>query len=451
MKKLAALSLAAALLLSFTACSQANDKTPAGSAPAATEAPVSTAEPPEDAGIEPVSAEDLVIDDVPVHVTSEGGLVNLDLPNQRWAELHSDEHTILFSNGDCAITVDLLTKNDTTPTVPFSDETHKLIFTTSVSAEDYVLFITGYAHEETDFTPISTAIGSIRIDRSKVPQKAQPQPTHSYTVQEQNYSAWVTAAGLNVRSASGTDAKVLTCLSKDTQVNVTGEVMENGKYIGWSRIKLSNGSVGYVASQFLTKTQPKPAVSKTGTTKNLWSQYGTLYVVYEYSDNTWKTSDNTVYWPYGFSTWINSAGNILYDYDPTEAATTSASATGTSKQLWDAYGLTYWVYEYSDNTWKDKNGTAFWPDSFSTWKNSAGKVLYDYDPTEGQAYSETAAPSENWKADFEASLLARDNMIVCWYTYLGDGYYEAACQGVDNPSNTGTVTVNAYDGGWKWN
>lgn len=449
MKRIAALSLIAALLLSCAACSQGSDKTPAPTetpVPEVTETPEATAAPE----VEPVAAEDLVVDDVPVHVTSEDGLVNLDLPNQRWAELHSDEHTILFSNGDCAITIDLLKKGDTTPTVPFSDETHKLIFTSSVSAEDYVLFVTGYAREETDFTAISTAINSIRIDRTKVPQTAQPQPSHSYTVQDQNYSAWVTAAGLNVRSASGTDAKVLTTLTKDTQVTVTGEVLEDGKYIGWSRVKLANGSTGYVASQFLTKTQPKPAVTKTGTTKNLWSQYGTVYTLYEYTDNTWKTSDNTVYWAYGFSTWINSAGNILYDYDPTAAATTT-SATGNSRQLWDAYGLTCWVYEYSDYSWKDSNGTSYRPDGFSTWKSSTGKILYDYDPTEGQAVAETATPPDNWKSDFEVSLFAHDNMVVCWYTYLGDGYYEATCQDASDPSKTGTVVVNAYDGSWKWN
>ena len=445
MRKFTALLLTAALLLSCTACSSAKDTVTATPEPIETPAPT---EAPTEA--EP-AAETIVIDDVPVHVTSEDGLVELDLPNQRWAEIHSDEHKILFSDGDCAIAIDLYKSTDKLPSIAFSDNMHKLIFTSTLSANDYVLFITGYAHEETDFSAMSTSINSIRIDSSKVPQTVAATPAPSYTIQDCNYSAWVTATGLNVRSASGTNAKVVGYLTQDTQITVTGEVLSGSRYIGWSRITTPNGTVGYVASQFLTTTQPKPKPTRTGTTKKLWSQYGSVYIVYEYTDNTWKTDDGTTYWPYGFSTWTNSASKLLYDYDPTEPVA-NPTKTGANKQLWDDGGGSVLAYEYTDTTWRDDNGVTYWPDTFSLWKSSNNRFYYDYDPLiyPAKGVTDVPTPPANWKAQFEGSLSAHDGMIPSWYSYLGNGYYEAHCQDPDNPDVYGTAQVNAYTGEWNW-
>ena len=457
MKKIMAMLLAALLLLSCTAC--VSDTQSAAAPTSQTTQPVTTA--PETtaapttapaAEAEPVQ-ETLVKDDVPVTVTSKDGLVTLDLPNQRWAELHSDEHTILFSDGDCAITIDLYKKTDTLPNIPLSDETHKLIFTSTLSAEDYVLFITGYAHEETDFSPIGTAIKTIQIDKNKVPKAVDQDSTSNYTIQECSNNAWVTATSLNVRAASGTDAGIIASLPKDTKVTVTGEVLDNGRYIGWSRIKMSNGTVGFVASQFLTGTQPQAKAQRTGETMTVWSQRGTAYTLYKYTDSSWKTSDGTTYWDHGSNSWINSAGKVLYEYDPTYQPSTPSSPTktGSSAQLWDNSGMDVTVYFYSDNVWRSGNGTEFWPSGFSTWGCSNGKTYYDYDPTYVEpTETEPAAPSDSWKADFEASLYGHDGMIACWYTYLGDGYYEVYCQDPDDADVNGTVRVDAYTGSWEW-
>lgn len=525
MKNVAAVVLSAALLLTCTACTLPMAQSAAATAPSTTEttqttpSTVPTAAPtaaPTVAATEVSTQETLAKDDVPVRVTSEDKLLVIELPNQRWAELYSDEHTILFSDGDCAITVDIYKDRDTLPTVPLSDENHKLIFTTTLSTNGYVLFITGYAHEETDFAAISTAIGSIRIDKNEFAKAGDPPEVRSYDIQERNYDAWVTATALNVRSASGTDASILASLPKGTKVTVTGEVLESGRYIGWSRIRMSNGATGFVASQFLTSSKPQPQPGKTGTSKQLWSEYGTLYIVYEYTDGTWKTDDGVTYWPSTFSTWTNSAGRILYDYDPTSPAvdptrtgttvrlwdsngvsfivyqytdgswkddydmTFTASTfstwtnavgkifydydpteqpvtepaaptrTGTSVQLWDNTGASCAVYEYTDGSWKDSNGTAYWPDGFSTWGCSNGRTYYDYDPTYVEPTTEPVTPAVDWKDTFEKSLYAHDGMIACWYTYLGDGYYEVFCQDPNNPDATGTVRVNAYTGSWEW-
>ena len=455
MKKTAAFLLAALLMLSCTACvTQEPQAATAASTTQPTETTVETTEAPTKATEPEVQAvaETLSKDDVPVHVTSKDGLVELDLPNQRWAELHSDEHTLLFSDGDCAITLDLYKKTDTLPSIPLSDETHKLIFTSTVSVNDYVLFITGYAHEEEDFSPIGVAIKSIVINKSKVPQ-AMEEDSHSYTIQDTSYDAWVTASALNVRSASGTDASVIASLPKGTKVTVTGEVLESGRYIGWSRIKMSNGTVGFVASQFLTSSQPKAEAQRTGTTKTLWNSRGTAYTLYAYSDGYWRTNDGTVYWTNGSSSWINSAGIVLYEYDPTYQPVTPAAPTktGSSAQLWDSTGIDVTVYFYSDNVWRSGSGAIFWPDGFSTWGCNNGRTYYDYDPTYVEpTETDPAAPDDSWKDQFENSLYGHDGMIACWYTYLGDGWYEVYCQDPDNADLNGTVHVNAYTGSWNW-
>lgn len=456
MKRTAIFLLAMLMLLSCTAC--VAQGTPAATTASTTQPTETTAE--TTAATEPSTEpaaqaveETLSKDDVPVHVTSKDGLVELDLPNQRWAELHSDEHTLLFSDGDCAITVDLYKKTDTLPSIPLSDETHKLIFTSTVSVNDYVLFITGYAHEEEDFSPIGVAIKSIVIDKSKVPEAMKEDEAPSYTVQERSNDAWVTASTLNVRSASGTDASIIASLNKGTKVTVTGEVLESGRYIGWSRIKTSNGTVGFVASQFLTNTKPSSQPEKTGTTKTLWSQRGTEYTLYKYSDGSWKTNDGTVYWSNGSNTWINSAGKVLYEYDPSiQPVTPSApTKTGTTAQLWDSTGIDVTVYFYSDNVWRSGSGATFWPNGFSTWGCDNGKTYYDYDPTYVEPTDpEPVVPDNSWKDSFEASLYAHDGMIACWYTYLGDGWYEVYCQDPDDADVNGTVHVNAYTGSWDW-
>lgn len=458
MKRFAILLLTLAMLLTCTACVGAQTEPSAAATTAATETTEATTAPTTAPATEPTVEtageevkEAAMMDDTPYTATSKDGLVTITLPNQRWAELDGDDYTILFSNGDSAITVSLYKTTDKLPSMPTSDETHKLIFTSTVSTSEYVLLITGYAHEETDAAAISTAMNSIRIDKSKVPQQEAPKAAPSYTVQDTNYSAWVTASSLNVRSASGTDASIIASLPKNTKVTVTGNVLENGSRIGWNRIKMSNGSVGFVAAQFLTTSEPKSGPSKTGDTVTLWSRYGTKYTLYGYSDNSWKTSDGTSYWPDGNNTWINAAGKVLYDYDPTyiNPVTPTPSRTGTTHTLWTSAGKTVTVYEYTDYTWKTSDGTEYWPDSFSTWTNAAGRLLYDYDPTYVEPTEAPTAP-DAWKDTFEASLYAHDGMVVGWYTYTGEGQYEAYVYDPDNPDANGTVYVNSYSGSWWW-
>lgn len=461
MKRWFALLLSALLLMFCAACGAPTSQAAPAPASASTESvatvpettvPETTAPAATVAQVaETVPQETLNKDDLPYTTTSSSGLVTITLPNPHWVELYSNEHDILFSDGDCAITIDLFQNTATMPLVPVSDEHHKLVFTSTLSANDYVLFITGYAHEEIDFSPIAGAIGSIQIDKTKVPATVAPASQPSYTIQDTNYSAWVTANALNVRSASGTNATIIASLPRDTKVTVTGNVLESGQYIGWSRVKLSNGTVGFVSSQYLTTAQPAAKPQRTGSSLKLYSSRGTVYYLYQYSDNQWRDDNSTVYWSTSDTTWENSAGKILYTYDPSYVPASSPTKTGSSKQLWSKSGAVTWVYEYTDYAWRNDSGVAFWPDGFSTWKNENGTIFYDYDPTEEPVEpTDPPEPPSNWKADFENALWAHDGLRACWYTYLGGGLYEVYCEDPEDPEISGYVYVDAYTGSWQW-
>ena len=63
-----------------------------------------------------------------------------------------------------------------------------------------------------------------------------------------NHGKVNSAVGLNVRAGAGTNTSVLTTLTNNSVVNIIGE--ENG----WYKVKLDNGSIGYVGAKYITKT-----------------------------------------------------------------------------------------------------------------------------------------------------------------------------------------------------
>ena len=224
MKKVIALFLAAVLMLSSAACSAKPESTEtAASSASATAEPLPTA-PPENAAEAKPEIDEA---ELPYEYQTADGLLRITLPNHRWGQLYSDEHDVLFSDGGSAISVDLYRAKDTLPSIPSADQTHKLIFTSAVSADEYVLYLIGYALEETDFANLAAAINSIKVDKTRItkawPEEAPPAP--AYSVRDTNYTAWVSANILNVRTGSGTDSSLICQVPLDTKLTVTGEVL----------------------------------------------------------------------------------------------------------------------------------------------------------------------------------------------------------------------------------
>lgn len=72
--------------------------------------------------------------------------------------------------------------------------------------------------------------------------------TKNNEAQASNSGKVNSAVGLNVRSGAGTNNAVISTLANNAIVNIIGE--ENG----WYKVRLSNGSIGYVGASYITKT-----------------------------------------------------------------------------------------------------------------------------------------------------------------------------------------------------
>lgn len=432
MKKAIALFLTTVLLLSCAACSASGAAAEAApsTAPAQTE-PAPTV--PATEATEPVEESKPELDEteLPYEYATADGLVRITLPNRRWGQVYTDEHDMLFSDGSCAIAVDLYRAKDTLPTIPTADETHKLIFTSAVSADEYVLYLIGYATDETDFASLATAINSISMDKTRI-TKLWPvdQPTApKYSIRDTSYTAWVNTNALNVRTGSGTDKSIICQLTRDTKLTVTGEVLNGDNYIGWSRVRLSNGTEGYVSSQFLTTTQPVPQPTRTGGSVVLYSSRGTVYTVYEYSDNNWRTDSGTIFWPASFSTWESASGQVLYDYDPSVPEYTTPQLTSEQVYLYNEDGsLAQTVYLATDGEWYNTSWVNFYPVGNGVWY-CGGAVFYAYPPAPApteptHAPEVVVGPPANWQAVFEQSLWANYEVRPERYEQIGDNVYQ---------------------------
>lgn len=446
MKKAIALFLIFVLLLSAAGCSSAPTTTDlATTATEATKATTVATQPTE--ATEPAVEPSVPVADLPYDYKTTDGMLEITLPNQRWSQVYSNEVDALFSDGSCAITVNLYKSTETLPTIPTADETHKLIFSTAVSVDEYVLFIVGYASSEADFPDIATAMNSITLDKTQItkvwPEEKPAAP--QYSIVETNYTAWVKAEALNVRTGSGTDHSIICQLSQDTKLTVTGEVKEGSNYIGWSRVRLSNGTEGYVFAQYLTTTKPEPKPTRTGNSKTLYSERGTVYVVYEYSDYNWRTDSGTVYWPATFSTWESASGHVLYDYDPSVPTYVEPQLTSTSVNLYYADGS--WaeiVYLATDGEWYTTNWTNFYPAGNGVWY-CGGITYYDYIP----APAPQPEPQMQPRAEFEASLWGHEGMVPISYETIYEGLYEVTCQDPET-GDTMTVIWDAWEGSWEY-
>jgi SH3 domain protein len=150
---------------------------------------------------------------------------------------------------------------------------------------------------------------------SSAPQP-QPTPTPTQPPSGSTTATVINASWLNVRAGAGTNYKIVTSVSGGTVVTVLAGVSN-----GWNKIRLANGTEGFVNSYYLkmnTTTTPSPSVPAVptnvtvapGTTsaKVSWSAVSgaTEYQVNIIGD--WRTTVVTSY------TYSNLKENTTYDY-----------------------------------------------------------------------------------------------------------------------------------------
>lgn len=108
-----------------------------------------------------------------------------------------------------------------------------------------------------------------RVWRPSVTQQTQAAPESTLTFTDCNETVWATGT-VNLRSGPSTEDDKVGSLNKNQSVTRIG--IGTGDYSSWSKVKLSDGSEVYVASNYLTTTKPssqsgsKPSGGSTGST-----------------------------------------------------------------------------------------------------------------------------------------------------------------------------------------
>jgi outer membrane biosynthesis protein TonB len=113
--------------------------------------------------------------------------------------------------------------------------------------------------------PLFLAIALLIVFRCAAPTPPpapapEPPPQAAVVTEEEKVigTAKVTASALNVRAEASTDAEVLTQVKKGVALSVLREDES------WMKVRLADGTVGWVAARFVSRAGAKKAAAKKG-------------------------------------------------------------------------------------------------------------------------------------------------------------------------------------------
>lgn len=204
------------------------------------------------------------------------------------------------------------------------------------------------------------------------------QNVDAYTVEDSDYSAWVTSQQLSIQSSYSADSSVVGTLYYGDVANVTGIVNVNGQDSGWSRIE-SNGLVGYVPSQYVS--QNGVSVRNKGIT--LTEERITLYTtddtgasyVYKATDGNWYDYSGRNYVPDDASgLWTLEPNGTTWTETPPESPADHAI---DQVQTTDAGKMNYnTLYLNEEGIWQNIARGLYVSNGDDTWTGPDGTIWY---------------------------------------------------------------------------
>lgn len=163
-----------------------------------------------------------------------------------------------------------------------------------------------------------------RAWRPSVVQQQAPAQAQALTFTEVNEQVWAVDK-VNLRSGPSTDNDKVGQLNKGNSVTRVG--IGTGDYVDWSRVQLSDGSIVYVASSYLTTTKPTTQTSKGSTATQTQTQTQT-----KPSGGTPQQSQGT---PQGNYT----SDGVYMGVDPSQVYDTTKSTDVSSSNPWSGSDL----------------------------------------------------------------------------------------------------------------
>lgn len=204
-----------------------------------------------------------------------GGAVAEDVEQEPGEAVAAED----LHSGDNSASAELLTQHETLTSdelLPLFEEAYSLYKEDETGA--------GYDMELMSIEDGAMALGKqlpsdyeeqYKVWREGQAQGSQQTPSTSAPFTEVNETVYATGT-VNIRAGYSADSDKLGSLSTGSSVTRTGIGTEDAD--GWSRVSLSDGTVAYISSQYLSTTKPSTPSGGSGSSKpSSGSQGGSTY------------------------------------------------------------------------------------------------------------------------------------------------------------------------------
>lgn len=316
-------------------------------------------------------------------IVSENGAIDISLPTEEWKEVKYDGACVAFSDGDDMILFNHFAKDEPVKNVE-PGEGDELYCESIETTKNEKLVFYGYADKKEDLDQIKVAIAKAKVDPDKLPEEKHEIVEDQYSIEANEFTGYITANEVNVRSEKGMDADPIGTLYRADEVHVTGNVLKNGSSCGWYQIDF-NGGKGYVSAEFISTNKPEPQpqpqpdlppVVNVGITRADGTDEGTHFVhkegdgwVDDHGDSFTGHDDGV--------TWTRNTDGTLWtseEHPQPESEIKPVLNISITRADGTDEG-THFVHEEGGG-WVDDHGDAFTDNGDNTWTRTTDGTLW---------------------------------------------------------------------------